>query len=151
METQTVNVPVWLVDLYHYGQRNWVGAVILLITAVLAITVTEYFKYRKKKKIEIVSASDKAKFSRYIAYVLTASLTFFNVLGQFIWFASNNLSVLQQLPIVGKHVLNGLGVAYLLYNLRLNKYYRLATVKLTKDKTPKTISVEPVQEVQFPN
>lgn len=132
METTTVTIPNWTIDLYHLFTRNWRVGLFVLVVVALATGLTEYLKRRKKNKLLVITPEDKVKLRRYITLMLTGLTTFFTTLGYFLVLAEPNAKFLTSLPLVGEYAATALSTAYVLYNLRLNKWYQLLANKFGK-------------------
>lgn len=133
MQNQTILiVPAWVVNTLHFIKDNWTVATAVVVVAVLASIVVELLKRRYKAKHQLVTAEDTARLKKLIAWLLVVFTTLFSWLGYVLLFATSNVSLLQSLPIVGQHALEAIAVAYTLYNLRLNKWYKSFAVWASK-------------------
>jgi cytochrome c biogenesis protein CcdA len=92
--------------------------VAVVVVAVLASIVVEVVKRKG------ITTEDKDKAKKAVTWLLVVFTTLFSWLAYVIFFLQTNLSVLQQLPVVGSHAVEALGVAFTLYNLRLSKWYK---------------------------
>lgn len=120
MSNTTIQVPTNVVAAGEFLGRNLVAIIGVLAVALLASIVVEVIKRRYNAKREDTEQLAK----KTVAHLLTLFTTIFTGLGYFIFLAQSNTPFLSQLPYVGQGVTEALGVAYLLYNVRLNKSYQ---------------------------
>ena len=109
-------------------------AAVLVVAALIASVIVEvYRRHYSKKNFEKLGKA-------WTALLLAAISSAFTGLGYLLLLAQSNTEYLSTLPFVGKHIFGVLGVAYTIYNLRLNKTYQTIADKLNKwtKKTPKT-------------
>lgn len=121
----TLIVPDSLYQATHFLERNWTAIVGIVIVALLSCIVTEAVKH----KVSLSQEQDRAK--KVVRWTLLAVSAGFTTLGYVIFFLQQNDSFLKQLPVVGQSVVEVLGVAWTLYNFRLNKTFQNVTQKLT--------------------
>lgn len=138
-----LTVPTNVVELSKVVQAHWLIALGVVVVAILASIAVELIKrrYNRKQQEEMTKKA--------VAWLLVFFSTVFTVLSYGIFFLQANQSFFETLPYVGQHVVEVLGVAYTLYNLRLNKWYKsfaLWASKWTskKDATPTTTIETPV-------
>jgi cytochrome c biogenesis protein CcdA len=112
-----LTVPTDVVGISKVIQAHWVIALGVFLVAVLASIVVEVIK----RKYNAKQQADMAK--KTVGWLLVTFTTLFTILGYGVFFLQANQNFLQTLPFVGQHVIEALGVAYTLYNLRLNKWY----------------------------
>lgn len=112
-------------------------AVVLLVAAVLASVAVEVYRrhYNAKKQEQLAK--------HWVAVWLTASSGVFTALGYILVLLQNNASMFSTLPFVGKHILDVVGIGYVLYNVRLKSWYQAVAAKLSKWTGTKTPVVAP--------
>lgn len=105
-------------NFFDISTRSYIVAGLVFIATVLSIVVVNIYKnhYLNKKDIKLAK--------HWVALWVTGSSTFFTYLGWLVAIASANSSLLSGLPYVGKHALQVIGLAYVVYNVRLNKVYK---------------------------
>lgn len=130
MSQTTITVPPAVVGAVHFLERNWVAIVGICIVAVLASIVTEVTKRHINVNKEVQTEVDRAK--KIVRWTLLATSSGFTLLGYFIWFVQANEPTLKQLPVIGQSEVEVLGVAWGLYNFRLNKTFATWAARLGK-------------------
>lgn len=132
MTTVTFNIPNWA-DPVGASERTWALVISILATALVASIILEVVK-RKYSKAQVKKGLDEVTpmAKHYVALILTALTSLFTAASYFIVFAQTNASTLSVVPYLGTHVPQAIGVAYLLYNLRLNKTYQNVATQLGK-------------------
>lgn len=121
----TVTVPNNVVEAWRFFDRNHIAIIGVLVVALLASIVTEVVKRKynarqlKQAEVDAVKLSKKAT-----AWILTASTTAFTAIGYVLFLYQQNKGFVAQIPYIGEGVTQSVGVAYLLYSLRLNKSYQ---------------------------
>lgn len=125
MSQTTVTVPDSLVQAWKFFDRNHVAIIGVLVVALISSIVVELFKRKYNAKQLKQAEGEAVQLSkRGVAWLLTVITTLFTALGYAIFLVQSNKSYVSQLPYIGQGVTEALGVAYLLYNLRLNKSYQ---------------------------
>lgn len=145
---QTITIPNWVYQAYSFTKHNWTTVAGVVVVAIIASIVVEVSIRHYKSKKEIVSPNDIAKLKKFIAWLLVIFSTLFSWLSYVIFFAQTNAGVLQAIPIIGSHSAEAVGTAYVLYQLRLNKYYKAFAIwasKWTGKKTTAPVVVQPVE------
>jgi quinol-cytochrome oxidoreductase complex cytochrome b subunit len=142
---KTVTLPDWAYQLVRFLDRNWQAILGVVLIAILASATVEVVKRRYTLK------QDEKMAKRAVAWLLTTISAGFTTLGYLIFLAQSNETLVKQIPYIGQGVIEVLGTAYLLYNLRLNKTWQnVANVlgKWSKSEQPvvetKTVSPQPL-------
>lgn len=143
----TLNLPA-------VNKQAVIVSVALVVAAVLASIVVEVITRHYNKKQLQKFADDAKKYSKAAtAVLLTIVSTAFTYLGYLLFLAQNNQDALSAIPFVGKHVAAVVGIAYVIYNVRLNKTYKhvadlLGKWSSSKPTTPPAIVTAPETPVQ---
>lgn len=121
----TINLP-------HVNHIQLLVTVVLVVAAILAsITLELYKRHYENKKSEPDPEAIVKLAKPLVALLLGALSAAFTWLGYLIVVAQSHTAYLASLPFVGKHVFGVIGIAYAIYNLRLNKTYENVAAKLT--------------------
>lgn len=131
---KTLTVPAWVYSAYHFVVHNWTVVVGVIVVAIIASIALELVKRQHNKK-QLNNLGKKA-----LAWLLVVFSALFSALAYFLIYAQGHLSALKALPIIGSHTTQSIGLAYALYNIRLNKYYKAFAAWASKE-TGKPVAV----------
>lgn len=105
--------------------QSVVVGTVLTAAGLLATITLEVIRRRYTAKQIKKMGDDAVKLGKATTALLLGGISaLFTGLGYLLVLAQGNSSMLSTLPFVGKHFLEVIGVAYSLYNLRLNKTYQ---------------------------
>lgn len=105
-------------EVFGMHAHAWLVVVAITGIALLASIVVEVIKRRH-------NAKQQEKMAKKAVAWLLASFTFlFSAATYFIAFAQNNATFLSSLPVVGQYTVQAMGVAWFIYNIKLNKWFQ---------------------------
>lgn len=125
-------------DLFTAHASTWLLVVVLFAAGLIASLAIEVIKRKRTVKQQ----QDLTK--KAIAWLLTTFVTVTTFAGYVFFFLQSNSSLLDSFPFLARHVPQVLGVLWFVYQLRLNKWYKLAQAKFGKKPVATTVSVVPL-------
>ncbi len=144
MNNTVLIVPLWVTNAVHFLERNWVAMVGIAVIALLSCLVTEFAKHKWSTQYE------EAKAKTIVRWVLLTVSAGFTALGTVIYFLQTNGMYLKDIPYIGQNEVEVLGVAWGLYNFRLNKTFANIRAKLGKWSDAKIPPVTPADTLAQP-
>lgn len=126
MTNTTLLVPLWVTNVIHFLERNWIAMVGILIIALLSSVIGWAAKHHFSTKYE----EDSVK--KIVNWVLVAVSAGFTVLGTLIYFVQTNQMALKKIPYIGTDEITVLGVMWTMYQLRLKTTFQNWEAKLAK-------------------